>query len=292
MKSPSSRESFKLSSLLALAGQPFSLVGQMRETFKRVSGGASRALRGRESVALEAMEPRTLLAANITYAYSVADAPHFNDGDLLNNHYSIAIADVGGSDHLQVRAEDGTVLADGALSTGLNKLMLTGADPVLMGDQYNIDFTNFTGHAGGFQIQIITDGKGVIPLIGQDDKVTIIGDSVMTNEPVGGSRIVVRIDERVQQAAVAPTAGLASGERCAPAQDRSRKIAGLVRTHDGIHELRLAGLQRDADLRRRPHLARGGGRVGPDHQGCGAGGRRPPAVLPGGRRLGHRDERP
>src|SRR5207249_2522913 len=45
------------------------------------------------------------------------------------------------------------------------------------------------------------------------------------------------------QEAVAPTAGLASGERCAPAQDRSRKIAGLVRTHDGIHELRLAGLQ-------------------------------------------------
>ncbi len=40
------------------------------------------------------------------------------------------------------------------------------------------------------------------------------------------------------------------------------------------------------------HLARGGGRLGADHQGRGARGRRPPAVLPGGRRLGHRDERP
>ena len=76
------------------------------------------------------------------------------------------------------------------------------------------------------------------------------------------------------------------------------RAAGLVRRGDGApvrrapRGSRLAGLQRDAAVRRRPGVARSRGRLGPDHQGRGARGRRPPAVLARRRRLGHRGDRP
>ncbi len=70
------------------------------------------------------------------------------------------------------------------------------------------------------------------------------------------------------------------------------RTAGLVRRRDDAPVRaapgrgRLAGLQRDADLRRRPGGAPGRGRMGPDHQGRGARSRRaasrsPSAMAPG-----------
>ena len=73
--------------------------------------------------------------------------------------------------------------------------------------------------------------------------------------------------------------------------------AGLVRGGDGA-PLRgppgrrgLAGVQRDAAVRRREHRPQDRRHLGADHQGRGARGRRPPAVLARRRRLGHRGHR-
>src|ERR1051325_4224367 len=175
MKPPTNRANVRPSTLLSLVGQPLSMVGQVLGAVraKAQSGPARPRVAG-----LEPLEPRTMLAANINYTYSAADILHFNDGDLQNNSYAIAIADVGGSDHLQIKAEDGSVLAEGVLANdGTNVLNLTGNK--FLGDQISIDFTNLAGQIGAdprYDIQIITDGKGVVPLIGQDDKVTIVGN--------------------------------------------------------------------------------------------------------------------
>jgi hypothetical protein len=73
--------------------------------------------------------------------------------------------------------------------------------------------------------------------------------------------------------------------------------AGLVRGGDGPPVRRapgggrLAGLQRDAAIRR-GHAGRDRRGLGPDHQGRGARGRRSPAVLRRRRGLGGRDQRP
>src|SRR5882724_8857822 len=105
MKSPSPRDSFKPSSLLASAGQPRSLFGRVRDALLTIRGGGASRARAYHTIPMEPMEPRTMLAANINYTYSAADILHFNDGDLQNNNYAVAIADVGGSDHLQIKAE-------------------------------------------------------------------------------------------------------------------------------------------------------------------------------------------
>ncbi len=73
--------------------------------------------------------------------------------------------------------------------------------------------------------------------------------------------------------------------------------AGLVRRRDGAPVrpasggVRLAGQQRDADLRRQGRAARGRRLLGADHPGRGARGRRRPAVLARRRGLGHRGQR-
>ena len=75
------------------------------------------------------------------------------------------------------------------------------------------------------------------------------------------------------------------------------RAAGLVRRGDGAPVRlapgrgRLAGLQRDAAVRRRPGGARDRRGVGADRAGRGARGRRAPAVLARRRRLGHRGDR-
>src|SRR5262245_50205729 len=71
----------------------------------------------RQNFALEAIEPRLLLSADISYTYSAADALKFNDGDLDDNHYAVVISGNGaGADELQLKAENGSVLASGLLA--------------------------------------------------------------------------------------------------------------------------------------------------------------------------------
>src|SRR5262245_702884 len=132
----------------------------------------------RQNFALEAIEPRLLLSADISYTYSAADLAKFNDGDLANNHYQLLIVGNGaGADSLQLKAEDGSLLGSGTttLGAGLNKVSLTGFEG--LGDQLTIDLSGISGQdLTKYDLQITMDGKGVIPLIGQDDKVSIIGD--------------------------------------------------------------------------------------------------------------------
>ena len=87
-------------------------------------------------------------------------------------------------------------------------------------------------------------------------------------------------------------------ERPPPVQRRlDGRPAGLVRRRDGAplpsapRGRGLAGLQRDAALRRVGHRPRDRRDLGADHQGRGPRGRRAPAVLAGRRRLGHRGHR-
>ncbi|MDZ4683771.1 MAG: LEPR-XLL domain-containing protein, partial [Planctomycetaceae bacterium] len=185
MNTPSSRSSLNASNLFACVGQPFSLFGHVRDAIRamRRGGPPARARRAHAAIGLEPMEPRMLLAANISYDFQAAHSAFFLDGDPLNNTYTVQIVANGTDDVLQVLAEGGQLLADGVLDDdGVNILTLTGEDTDLLfkrGDQYNINFSNLAGQTGGdprYDIRIITDGGGVIPLIGQDDKVTIIGD--------------------------------------------------------------------------------------------------------------------
>ena len=160
--------------------------GPLANRIRRIAEWRKRGVLGkqyadqRRAMHFEPLEPRLLLSADISYTYAAADALKFNDADLLNNHYRLVIEDGagGGADVMRLLAEDDSELASGILATdGVNKLTLTGDDTVLLGDQLTIDFSSFSGQdAQKYDIQVDMDGKGVIPLTDQDDKVEITGD--------------------------------------------------------------------------------------------------------------------
>lgn len=172
--STSTRKSFKPSVLCnmlleAIAGWN----GDSRASKRKAEAKAPRQWR---SFGLEAIEPRLLLSADISYTYSAGDVAKFNDGDALNNYYRCVIEDSGGADVINVLAEDNSVLCSGILATGgINKVTLTGFE--FLGDQLTVDFKGISGQdADKYDIEINMDGKGVIPLTGQDDRLEIVGD--------------------------------------------------------------------------------------------------------------------
>ena len=147
---------------------------------KRRLGGAGTSKKAhRQNFFLEAIEPRLLLSADINYVYSVGDAvTKFTDSDPLNNHYSLSI--VGNTtttdDALVLKAENGNVIDSQALSTGgVNKVSITGS--ALLGDQLTIDLSAVPNQdLAKYDLQVTMDGKGVVPLTPQFDKVTVTGD--------------------------------------------------------------------------------------------------------------------
>jgi hypothetical protein len=135
--------------------------------------------RRRRAMRIETLEPRLLLSADVTYGYTggVAELAKFNDVDLANNNYILDFVDGAGNDEFRLRAENGDVLASGELDDdGVNTITITGSEE--LGDRLSVDLSAITGQdAANYDIEIIFNGGGyLLGALGQQDKVTVIGD--------------------------------------------------------------------------------------------------------------------
>src|SRR5688572_10430214 len=157
--------------------------GKLANWFRRLAQWRKQGLLKRALVAnrqrtmrIEPLEPRVLLSADVSYAFSAPDAAHFADGDALNNQYILDIFDDSGVDKLRLRAEDGTVLGIGSnvlSDDGVNKISITGVD--VLGDRLTINLTNIAGQIGTdprYDIEVTFDGGGIDV---NDDRITISG---------------------------------------------------------------------------------------------------------------------
>ena len=168
----SSRKSFKPSTL-------FAQVRDALAAMRRVEAAPPRPLTVRRSIALEPLEPRLLLSADLTYAYNPADFV-LGDSDHSNNSYTLKIEQNGtGLDQLALYGETSTSpIAVAALHSGLNTVDITGA--VGVGDQLTIDMSGIGVTPDGLVnvgFDIKFDGKGAVPLSLSDDSTRIVGSS-------------------------------------------------------------------------------------------------------------------
>ncbi len=168
MKTPRvERHSFAeswLSSFIASAFRP--------SRSARKQGSSRRRAARPDGFAIEPLEPRLLLSADISYAFGVADAGKFNVDD--THLFRLVVQDQSGADVLKLLSEQGDVLASGTLASGVNKVTLTG--DALFTDQLLVDFSGIAGQdATLYDIQIAMDGQGDLSP-SADEKLEFIGD--------------------------------------------------------------------------------------------------------------------
>ena len=164
--------------------------GKLANWFRRLAQWRKQGLlkkaqqeRRRRAMRVETLEPRLLLSADVTYGYTAGDLLKFNDGDLQNNNYTLEFIDGAGNDEFQLLAENNDVLASGELvDDGTNKITINGSN--ILGDRLTIDLSGITGQdATQYDFEVLFNGKGYVlggDLLGQQDKVTIIGDGGYT----------------------------------------------------------------------------------------------------------------